>query len=233
MRTLTALTCAASLAAGIATSMAQSNVYSLNVVGYYNITIGAHQKIIICNQLNTTNNTIASLLLSPPVNDGDNLFKWGGAGFITDSYDGLDGYWTIDNVNPDTTTTLNPGEAAFYLPGSTETLTFVGTVLQGSLTNGLPLGHKVLVSSLVPQQGLVSTDLGVPPDDGDNLFTYNTTQSSQGYTTYTYDGLDGYWTVDNVNPNEPTIAVGQGFFYIKSAAAAPADAYWVRNFTVQ
>jgi len=57
----------AALAAGIATSaVAQSNVYSLNVVGYYNIPLAANQKVMLGNQLNTTNNTLAGIIPNPP-----------------------------------------------------------------------------------------------------------------------------------------------------------------------
>ena len=41
MRTKTLALCAAVLAAGALTTMAQSNVYSLNIVGYANIRIGS------------------------------------------------------------------------------------------------------------------------------------------------------------------------------------------------
>src|SRR4051812_38715441 len=44
MRTKT-LVCAAALAAGVATSMAQSNVYSLNIVGYANVPVVAGNSI--------------------------------------------------------------------------------------------------------------------------------------------------------------------------------------------
>ena len=75
MRKTTALACVAIMAAGVASSMAQSNVYSLNVVGYYNLTIGAGQKVMIANQLNTTNNTIGSLIIPQP---NDAFFKYNG-----------------------------------------------------------------------------------------------------------------------------------------------------------
>src|SRR6266446_1325324 len=63
MRTKTLLAAAAMLAAGLASSMAQSNVYSLNVVGYVNKVMPSGGKyIMISNPLNTTSNTINSLL---------------------------------------------------------------------------------------------------------------------------------------------------------------------------
>jgi hypothetical protein len=221
MRTLKALACLAVLAGGTAVTMAQSNVYSLNVVGYYNVTVAGGQKVVIANQLNTTNNSIGALLAPPMVGNGDHLFKFSGTAFSTSTYSTDDGQW-----DPDPTITMNPGEAAFYQPVAARTLTFVGEVLQGQLTTTLPLGTKVLRSSQVPQQGLVSTDLGVPFFNGDHLYTYNTAQNSGGYVTYTYSTDDGQW-----DPNEPTINVGQGFFYQKAPGANNPN--WVRNFTVQ
>jgi hypothetical protein len=53
-----ALLCVASLAAGVTATMAQSNVYSTNVVGYYELNIPANKYVLLANQLNTTNNTI-------------------------------------------------------------------------------------------------------------------------------------------------------------------------------
>jgi len=224
MRTVKALLCVAALAAGIATSMAQSNVYSLNVVGYYNLTVGAGQAVMIANQLNTTNNTIGALLVPPMVANNDLLYKFNG-GFSASQYSTDDGQW-----DPSPAVTLNPGEAALYknTQGSTETLTFVGEVLQGQLVNTLPLGTQVMRSSMVPQQGLISTTLGVPYDNNDLLYVYNIAQNSSGYSAYQYSTDDGQW-----DPNEPTINVGQGFFYKKAATANPANANWVRNFTVQ
>jgi hypothetical protein len=115
---------------------------------------------------------------------------------------------------------LNPGEAAFYQSPSATTLTFVGEVRQGSLTNTLPAGIKVLRSSIVPQAGGVTSVLGVPAEGGDILNVYNA-----GFTSYVFDDADLIWT-----PSEPNIAVGQGFFYQKSNLGTIPN--WVRNFTV-
>jgi hypothetical protein len=79
---------------------------------------------------------------------------------------------------------------------------------------------------MVPQQGLVSTDLGAPYFNGDTLFVYNVNQNAGGYTGYVYSTDDGQW-----DPVEPVINVGQGFFYKKSATANNPN--WIRNFTVQ
>src|ERR1035441_715219 len=54
----------AALAVGLSTSMAQ-NVYSLNVVGYINITVGAGYTLC-ANQLNNGTNGINDVLANPP-----------------------------------------------------------------------------------------------------------------------------------------------------------------------
>ena len=211
------LLCLAALAAGAATSMAQSNVYSLNVVGYINVTIPAGQYSMIANQLNTTNNTLASLIPTAP--DGTVFYKYSGSGYTISTYDELTPGWL-----PDGNSTLNPGEGGFILNKSASplTITFVGEVMQGTLTNSLPTGYAIR-SSIVPQAGTLTT-LGLDStvvEDGDNLYVYN-----NGYTIYNYDALTPGWL-----PSEPTINVGQSFFYLKPPTSTKHT--WTRTFTVQ
>jgi hypothetical protein len=212
MRTKTLL-CAAALAAGVVTSMAQSNVYSLNVVGYYNVPMNANQKVLLGNQLNTTNNTLAGIIPNPP--PLSQFFKFNG-GFSTYQFDDVDLVWT-----PNGNVSLAPGEGGFFISPVATTLTFVGEVMQGSLTNTLPVNTKVIRTSIVPQAGRVSTDLGLPGEALDQLFTFN-----GGFTTYQFDDVDLVWT-----PSEPTNNVGGAFFYIKANGNTQVN--WVRNFTVQ
>jgi hypothetical protein len=215
MRTIKALACAAALAAGIATSMAQSNVYSLNVVGYYNITVPANALTIIANQLNTTNNTLAALIPSPA--PGSQFFKftgtWGGVQFDPDDL-------TWGDVGG--ATTLNPGEGGFFKSlNAATTLTFVGEVLQGHLANPLPAVNNLGVrSSMVPQAGMITTDLGFPAEGGDQVFKYTGTWGG-----YQYDPDDLTWGT------EPTFGVGEAF-YVKKFTTSTATV-WTRNFTVQ
>src|SRR6267378_4268086 len=65
MRTKTLL-CAAALAAGVVSSMAQSNVYSLNVVGYVNKPFKNGLYTLVSNPLNGTNNTLNTILPNAP-----------------------------------------------------------------------------------------------------------------------------------------------------------------------
>ena len=212
------LLCAAALAASLASSMAQ-NVYSLNVVGYYNVTIPARGFYMVANQLNTTNNSLGSVIPAPA--DGSQIYIYSG-GYTAATYDALAGAW--DNPSID----LSPGKAGFFRDnsGSVQVLTFVGEVLQNTspgLINTMPSGVFSVRSSMVPQAGKLTADLGMNAlDDGDQVYIYN-----GGYTADTYDGLAGDWG----NPGGPVVQVGQGFFYKKVAGAL--STLWVRSFTVQ
>jgi hypothetical protein len=208
-----ALLCAAVLAAGAITSMAQSNVYSLNVVGYVNVPIvgsaaGSGLFTFIANPLNTTNNTLNSLMPAPP--DGTTIYKWTGSAFANSSY--LFGAWS------DGTFTLNPGEGGIVQSTAPFTNTFVGEVMQGALSTPYKLGLNIIASQ-VPQAGTLSTQLGYVANDQDTVYQFN--PATQGYIINSY--LFGAW-----GPAEPTIAVGESFWLQAGAAGS-----WSRTFTVQ
>jgi len=203
----------AALAASALTVAAQSNVYSLNVVGYYNVPVPANQYVLIANQLNTTNNTIGSLIPNGPPGA---IFQKLANGFSAYVFDDVDLVWT-----PDGNATLNPGEGGLYKSPTATTLTFVGEVLQGSLVNTLPINKYAHRSSIVPQAGLISTTLKVPGEPGDIVqFLHG------GFSAYVFDDVDLVWT-----PSEPTAQVGEAFLYKKSSVATQST--WTRNFTVQ
>jgi len=204
MRTKTLLA-AAILAAGIATSMAQSNVYSLNVVGYVNKAYGPGYHII-ANPLQATNNSIANILPSPPLFSV--CYKFVGGAFVPNNYLGA---WT------DTGMQLNPGEGAFlYIPSGTYSNTYVGEVLQGSLTNDLAAGYN-LVGTKVPQAGGITSVHNLQPALFDVTYLWN--DPGQSYDPYNYLGA---WA-----PSEPSAVVAEGFFYYSGGANS-----WVRNFSV-
>jgi hypothetical protein len=203
---------AAILAAGVASTMAQSNVYSLNVVGYYNVVAPANTKILLGNQLHTTNDTLVGVIPSPGVNA--QFFKFNG-GFTSFQFDDLDLAWTGN-------TSLAPGEGGFFISTVNTTLTFVGEVVQGNTTNTLPIGVKVLRTSIVPQEGKITTDLKLPAEPNDQAFTF----ANGGFTSFQFDDLDLVWA-----PFEFTNKVGGAFFYTKNNTSVTNQ--WIRNFTVQ
>jgi hypothetical protein len=219
MRTKALLLTAAIGAAGIATSMAQ--VYSVNAVGYVNVTvpvIGNPSYAILANPLNGTNNNIKTILPSVPV--GATVLKFDPALGFSDpeTYFGPAIGWDPGTMN------LNPGEGFFVAldaaGGSTATFTFVGEVPQGNLTNDVRTGYNLL-SSQVPQSGAVQSVLGLNATAGDTILLW--LAAVQQYSDpYTYFGAAIGW-----DPAEPVIEVGTGFFILSGSNYS-----WGRSFTV-
>jgi hypothetical protein len=208
MNTKSLLTAVALGAAGVATSMAQT-VYSVNVVGYVNLTLTPGFSLI-GNQLNTTNNTIANLL--PPV-PGMRVYKFvPGTGYSIYTFDDLDLVWT-----PNGNVTLNPGEGAFVQNpyGTNIPVTFVGEVLLDSTTNSIAPGFSIR-SAMAPVSGAVD-QLGFPASPSDRIYKFN---PGTGFTIYTFDDLDLVWT-----PSIPSVGVGEAFFVSKVDTAS-----WVKDF---
>jgi len=219
MRTKALLLTAAIGAAGIATSMAQ--VYSVNAVGYVNVTvpvIGNPSYAILANPLNGTNNNIKTILPSVPV--GAQVLKFNPALGFSDpeTYFGAAIGWDPGTMD------LNPGEGFFVAldagAGSTATFTFVGEVPVGSLTNSVKSGYNLL-SSQVPQTGAVQSVLGLNASAGDQILLW--LAAEQRYSDpYTFFGAALGW-----DPAEPVIEVGTGFFILTGT-----DYNWTRTFTV-
>jgi len=235
MRTKTLLL--SGVVAALSSACVMAQVYSLNAVGYINVTIPPGFSII-ANQLNTTNNNISPLLDSFVPSDGTSglnacvFYKWsnpgtGAAGAwlsLTPDYygnynnsPGTPGNFPWDQLQA-TNTTLNPGEAIFVKNGNSTNIvvTFVGTVLQGSLTNPAITGPGFnLVSSMVPQAGRVDVDLSFPEVDNDVVYIFNpSTSSSPGWQSFIGDEYaNGAPAVPWDSPTNPAVNVGQGFFY--------------------
>jgi len=219
MRTKTLLLTAALSAAGVASSMAQGTVFSVNAVGYVNTTV-APKFSLISNPLTASDNTIGGLFTSGiqgTIPDGFTVYRFVGTTFVTASYDSLNGAFGPSSV---TSQVLLPGEGVFVRnPGTAAvTITFVGEVPQGNLANTYPKGFSIRASQ-VPQSGTAQA-LGFVGVNGDQIFQFNTT--TQAYTSSTYDDLNAAW-----GPALGTLGVGEAFF-LKAAAGGT----WSRTFSV-
>jgi len=226
MRTKSILAAAAIIAAGAASSQAQSNVYSLNVVGYVNV-VCSNGYTLISTPLVPANAQISALL---PDNQnggtipaGASVFTFNGS-FVGNFNDEFGGGWSAP------TATLSNGAAYFMQnnSGSPFTVTFVGEVPQGTLTTPLNPGYN-LVGSKVPQAGFIG-DLGLTSTDGDFVYKFK----NGGFAGYFKDEFGGGWTssqADVSNLKGPNLNVAEGMFYFRTdIAGAPT---WNRNFTVQ
>ena len=102
---------AAILAAGLASSMAQSNVYSLNVVGYVNKTFVAGGFTAAANPLNGTNNSLNTIMKGTQVPDNTLVFLWDAAlqdfSATLPSYNAAAGNW-VPNAIPISTAQNQP-----------------------------------------------------------------------------------------------------------------------------
>lgn len=210
MRTKTLLLAAVLAALGSASSLAQ--VYSVNAVGYINLTIPPGFTIL-ANQLNGTNNKLSTLL--PAAAIGTTVYKWVQGSQAFDSWTSLGpgGGWLGANPEPD----VNPGEACIVQTAAALPVTLVGEVPQGTLTVSLVTGYN-LVSSAVPQAVDPAT-IGLPLADGETLYRWN--NAGNNYNSYIW--LAGSW----FGGTAPTVNVGEGFWIQKAAAAT-----WTRTFSV-
>jgi hypothetical protein len=162
---------------------------------------------MISNPLNATNNNYKLVLQNPP--EGLQVYKRVGAAWLSASI--VDGAWDGDDLGD-----VKPGDGLFVKAPASGAYnnTFVGEVALNS-TNAIPLGFSIR-SSALPQAGGISTVLGYPSGEGDEVYTYNNDAYAGAQV------IDGAW-----DPAEPAPAVGEAF-WIKPAVAKT----WVRNFTV-
>jgi len=210
-----------------------AQVYSVNVVGYVNVTVPAGKLMLLANPLNNADNKLSTVMPLPESADGATIFRFDPVtqAYKTSSFLGGVG-WLGDEADP----TVAPGEGFFFLApaGADVNLTFVGEVPQGTLS--LPLagnGLLTLVGSVVPQEGRLgdlvqANTMSFPAADGDTIFSWD--NATQNYKTASYlEGLG--WVQDDGNTAGPLIPVANGFWVLKPAGSAAVN--WVRTFTVQ
>lgn len=210
------LAVAALLAAGVATSMAQSNVYSLNIVGYVNVTPSGTLSAISNPLRAGAPGAVDRADQVIPYADGNSIQVWTGVGWSLYAMDSLSGTGWVDGNGADaplaSLPVLSGGKGFFYANNIGVTaITFVGEVRTGTNTVAIPSGLSALGSPL-PVGGLISS--GAPNlqvQDGDSVQYW----SGTGWTLYGRDSLSGTGWVDGngADTAEPSLTVGQGFFY--------------------
>ena len=206
MRTQLILTTAA---LGLASLGASAQVYSVNAVGYINLSLPAGNKLVlVANQLNNGDNKLATVI--PTAAEGTLVYTYAQAsGFSTDGFEF--GAW---GANP----AIGPGVGFFASSPTAATITLVGEVPQGTLSTALLSGLN-LVSSQVPQAGKLEADLKYTPAEGDIVYQWDS-------ATQSYKSANGY-EFGSWGSGDPSIAVGEGFFLSKAAAGN-----WSRTFSV-
>jgi hypothetical protein len=232
MRIKALLLTAAFAAGGLATANAQ--VYSANAVGYVNLTLQPGFNII-CNPLDLSNGSTNDFnQVVPTATVGSRLYKFDPSimNYLpVSTYTGPASRWVPNRL-------FAPGEGAFMqLAGAGAlTITFVGEVMQGMVSNPLAGGNNFnMVGSQIPQAlplgsaGQANT-LEFPAVTGDRVYIFNNPGGgvTPGYLpVITRAGAS--WIGAGVPAIGPTIPVGTGFFVQKAGAAVQN---WTRTFSV-
>jgi hypothetical protein len=248
MRTKTMLISALLGALGSVSVMAQSNVYSLNTVGYVNVTIPSGYSIVTCPLICSPDNTLNTLL---PNTNGQYVVP-GQAHIFVYAYNNGVGYassveetvgtgvnasgWSGGGAD----VTVMPGVAVFVYStfSSNVTATFVGQVPTASnynMTNTLVPGYN-LTGSILPFVGdLVSTN-----SNGTNFTVAFTTPglhdfvypyvNGTGFISYEYTPGLGGWTTNDVVADPTTTTVTEGFFYFNNSSST-TNSSWVQSYT--
>ena len=216
-----ALLCAAALAAGAATTMAQ-NVYSLNVVGYINLTL-TNGLNLIANQLDadgTMTNNYTTNIFSTNMPSGTRIYVFDPVAGNFSAQTRWNGSTWSGNL-PSIDVAMAPGRGFFVnvAGASPVTLTLTGQVIQG--TNSVPIVSGLqIVSSIPPIAGGIQTVMGYSPTLSDRVYQFSAL--AQNYaSSHRYTGAS--WTA-----GEPVLGVGDAVF-LQAAAATN----WVQAFVVQ
>jgi hypothetical protein len=225
MRTKALLLAAAFAAAGVATSVAQ--VYSVNAVGYVNVTLVPGFNLV-SNPLDAGagNNTVAKLLTNiqggvPPQTKAFVFDVTTGQFATPASYFGA----PINAWSPASSANLEvpPGNGLYvFNPTQADlTLTFVGQVMQGNLSNPLPQGFSIKANQ-VPQAGKPDS-FGLVGTPGDKIFKFNKATGAYNTPSSFFGPPINQWS-----PATPVIEVGEAFFMFRATSAGT----WNRTFSV-
>lgn len=212
---------------------AQTNVYSLDALGYVNIPL-VEGFNLIANQLDVdgtgTNNTISNMFgTNLPIRTHVYCFDPAASSFHSAVFAQLHGVgaptWCSDcpySIGQGFWVEIPAG--AFGGAGITQRVMVAGVLMQGQLTNtNVPAGGGwSMVSSQIPMAGGLQTKLGYTPQVGEQFFGWDPVSNSFSYAVYAkVRGTTGWF------PSEPVLKVGQGFWYNFMPGSS-----WSTNYSV-
>lgn len=217
MRTKALLSVAA-IAASAVTAMAQSSVYSLNIVGYATVSIPSGYSIL-ANPLSAGATNGANEIM--PIIDGELILTWTGSKYSQTGYDsGFGGWVGADGQTASVPPSLPPGKGFFFFnPAPATNVTFVGQVVPNpGSTNGIALGTGYsLVGSAIPATvaQITNAPVNLPVIDGMLILEYvNGKYVQTGFDS----GFGGWVGADGQTASvAPPLAIGQGFFFFNPA----------------
>ncbi len=221
----------AALAAGLSTSVAQ-NVYSLNVVGYVNVSLQANELHFLSIPLVPSggNFNITNSIVLDNSQDFANIFAWAGTKWnpITPTWYGTD----LGGAGWDTPIVISNGLGFFLSSQANSTLTFVGDVPQGALAYTIPAGLSTLANQVPMTANFPGATVG---NDFDDMFNWDQTNQQWSSAVWVYLSTDdGFYGWDNGgfagnNTNGPSLGPATAVFYANNSGAIT----FTQNFTVQ
>jgi hypothetical protein len=179
---------------------------------------------LLANPLNGTNNVVTTVL--PSVPEGTTLLTWNsGIADFNQAEVFIGGGW-LDEFGGTSTRVLAPGQGFFLQnnSGANSTVTFVGEVPQGALTNKITPGYGFYGSQVPQSAGL--TALGFPGVEGMSYSPWDKVLQDYGQA-FAYTG--GTWFNPGGDPVDPVPAVAEGFLITSPSLT---DVLWTRNFSV-
>jgi len=233
----TLLIAAAALAAGVISSNAQ--VYSQNVVGYYNLPITSGGYNFVSVQFNVGVSNGASEIFTT-IPDGTEFLAWDPihSSFIVNYYDTGGGstapaqsWYMLDYSTSTNQPVYTPGTSVFVVPTANATNTFVGTVVN-AYTNNLIAGYNMAASAL-PIAGPATNalfNLNSAPD-GTEYIQWDFTHQTYVINYYdtgggsTIPGNSWYMADYSTATNPPSLSVGQGLFIVPPSPFAYSQTY--------
>ncbi len=230
------------------TVLAQTEVYSVNVVGFQKITVISNGLTFGSMPFDVQNNALSNVVRSglqggTGLLTGDNLYKWD---VVTQRYvkcwlKTLDGNWHRDTTgNPVATNVfLSPGEGYIIVrPATRITNTMVvvagDVVNDGAVTNTLVEGLNLVSYPYNIDINLTNMALKTQGASGSGVLSADLVQifdpTSQRYIRYWLKTLDKNWHKEATgNPVATNVIVrqGVGFFYYRKASAGTFN--WIEN----
>jgi len=219
------------LTAGVATSMAQSNVYSLNIVGYANVPArpGFNFHTTPFRVTTAVTNGANEIL---PANtgqyDGDAILKWTGSAWASAYLDSASPTGFSDSGGtPVGAPILNAAVGYLYQNSGavSNNITYVGEVRSGTNTVNIPASPEfAAIGSPAPFAGGIQTVLQFANPagvyDGDAIL--RAVGAISGFASSYFDGASptGFSDSGGTPVPEPQIAVGQGMFFDNVNASA-------------
>jgi hypothetical protein len=196
----------------------QSNVYSLNVVGYINVPF-TNGYTFFANPLDHYTNNANDIMW---VVEGALLYRFDpSTQAYCDAaiYHDRIGWTSLAGTTNDPALELPLGEGFVVWSPTPWLNTFVGNVMQGNLTNPIP-AHWSLKSCFIPLAGPLQSLLSFPSRPNDQVARWRGSFSRYDFT-------------DTWRPFEPEISVGEGFFVYRDPLYATRANWWIFTFYVQ